>query len=188
MKNTMVKLYTDDDLWNAVKQKRRILGIFLAVLSVWLLATSGCATWYALLPYQDPMLKWVIVIACVITALFLMFAFPFMGISYKRSKAYVKMLKFFSEGLKECCVAPFDGVDDWITHDGVDVNVADFSVPNIKRDGMMTRQILIDGEKDFPPFREGVKARMIVQGNLLLEYEILQEDEDEKEEAQDEAQ
>ena len=188
MKNAMVKLYTDDDLWNAVKQKRRILAIFLAVLFVWLLAVVGCATWYALLPYKDPMLTWVIVIACVITALFLMFAFPFMGISYRRSKAYVKMLKFFSEGLKECCIAPYDGVDDWITHDGVDVNVADFSVPNIKRDGMMTRQILIDGEKDFPPFREGVRAKMIVQGNLLLEYEILEEDEEGKEEAQDEAQ
>ena len=181
MENTMIKLYSDDDLWDAVMQKRRLLAIFLSVLGVWLIAVAGCATWYALLPYEDPMLKWVIVIACVITAVFFAFAFPFMGISYKRSKAYVKMLKFFSAGLKECCVAPFEGVDDWITHDGVDVNVADFSVPNIKRDGMMTRQIYIDGEKDFPPFEEGVRARMIVQGNLLLEYEILPKEEKEEE-------
>ena len=177
----MIQLYTDDDLWDAVKQKRRLLTIFFVVLSVWLLAIVGCSVWYAMLPYKDSMQPWVVVISCVITALFLMFAFPFMGISYKRSKAYVKMLKFFSEGLKECCVAPFEGVDDWITHDGVDVNVADFSVPNIKRDGMMTRQILIDGEKDFPPFREGVRARMIVQGNLLLSYEIVDEEQESEE-------
>ena len=188
----MIKLYSDDDLWDAVAQKRRLLAIFLVVLGIWLCAVAGCATWYALLPYKDPMLPWVIVIACVLTAVFLAFAFPFMGISYKRSKAYVKMLKFFSAGLKECCVAPFEGVDDWITHDGVDVNVADFSVPNLKRDGMMTRQIYIDGEKDFPPFEEGVRARMIVQGNLLIEYEILPNEakdaeEEEKEESKGEA-
>lgn len=176
----MIKLYSDEDLLNAVRQKRRLLMIFFAALFLWLFSAAGCAVWYAMLPYKDYMQKWVIVIVCVITAIFFMFAFPFMGISYKRSKAYVKMLKFFSEGLKECCVAPFEGVDDWITHDGVDVNVADFSVPNVKRDGMMTRQIYIDGEKDFPPFREGAKAKFVVQGNILLEYEIL-ESEEEKE-------
>lgn len=180
MDKIMIKLYSDDDLWNAVRQKRRLLAVFFAVLSVWLLAVVGCAVWYAMLPYKDSMQKWVIVIVCAVTAVFFMFAFPYMGISYKRSKAYVKMLKFFSEGLKESCVAPFEGVDDWLTHDGVDVNVADFSVPNVKRDGMMTRQIYIDGEKDFPPFREGAKAKLVVQGNILLEYEIL-ENEEEKE-------
>ena len=176
----MVKLYSDDDLWNAVKQKRRLLAIFLSVLGVWLAAVAGCAVWYAMLPYKDSMQPWVIVIVCVITAAFLMFAFPFMSISYKRSKAYVKMLKFISVGLKESFTAPFEGVDDWLTHDGVDVNVADFSVPNIKRDGLMTRQIYIDGEKDFPPFPEGARVKMVVQGNLLLEYEILDEPDKER--------
>ena len=180
MDKIMIKLYSDEDLWNAVRQKRRLLSIFFVVLGVWLLAVVGCAVWYAMLPYKDSMQKWVIVIVCAITAIFFMFAFPFMGISYKRSKAYVKMLKFFSAGLKECCVAPFEGVNDWITHDGVDVNVADFSVPNLKRDGMMTRQVYIDGEKDFPPFKEGEKAKFIVQGNILLEYEILENVEEEE--------
>ena len=91
----MVKLYSDDDLWNAVWQKRRLLAVFFSVLAVWLLAIIGCAVWYAMLPYEDSMQPWVIVIVCVLTALFFMFAFTFMGISYKRSKAYVKMLKFF---------------------------------------------------------------------------------------------
>ena len=176
----MVKLYSDDDLWNAVWQKRRLLAVFFSVLAVWLLAIIGCAVWYAMLPYEDSMQPWVIVIVCVLTALFFMFAFPFMGISYKRSKAYVKMLKFFSEGLKESFVAPFEGVDDWITYDGVDGNVADFSVPNVKRDGMMTRQVYIDGEKDFPPFKEGAKAKLVVQGNILLEYETENETEEEE--------
>ena len=32
------KLYTDDDLWNAVMQKRKLLAVFLAVFGVWLVA------------------------------------------------------------------------------------------------------------------------------------------------------
>ena len=62
----MIRLYNDDDLWNAVGQKRRLLAVFFAALGVWLLAAAGCATWYAMLPYEDPMLPWVIVIVCVI--------------------------------------------------------------------------------------------------------------------------
>ncbi|MDE5897591.1 MAG: hypothetical protein K2H43_07240, partial [Clostridia bacterium] len=66
-----------------------------------------------------------------------------------------------------------EGIDDWTTHDGVDVNVANFAVKNIKRDETMTRQIYVDGEKDFPAFEEGKYARLVSQGNLLIEYELL---------------
>ena len=90
------------------------------------------------------------------------------------------MLRYISLGLKEGAVAPFEEVDDWTTRDGVDVNVADFSVPNVKRDGTMTRQVYVDGEKDFPPFEAGMTVRMVTQGNLLLEYEILENHSEDK--------
>ena len=83
------------------------------------------------------------------------------------------MLKFISLGLKEYAVLPFAGIDDWITRDGVDVNVATFRVRNVKRDEEMIRQIYVDGEKDFPPFEEEQTVRVVSQGNLLIEYEIL---------------
>ena len=31
----------------------------------------------------------------------------------------------------------------------------------------------MDGEKDFPPFEVGDMVRIVTQGNLLIEYEIL---------------
>ena len=40
----------------------------------------------------------------------------------------------------------------------------------------MIRQIYVDGEKDFPPFEEGQQVRIVSQGNLLIEYEILSQD------------
>ena len=85
------------------------------------------------------------------------------------------MLRFITVGLKEYSVAPFAGIEDWTTRDGVDVNVATFRVHNIKRDEDMIRQIYVDGEKDFPPFEEGEEVRFVSQGNLLIEYEIIKE-------------
>ena len=169
----MTKIYSDSDLWNAVMQRRRLLAIFLSVSCVVFLALAGLVTYYILLPYKDPNATWVTVVACVIAGVYVIFSFPFMGISFKRCHAYCKMLKFISVGLKEYSVLPFEGIDDWTTRDGVDVNVATFAVRNIKRDETMIRQIYVDGEKDFPAFEEGKTARLVSQGNLLIEYEIL---------------
>lgn len=170
----MTKLYSDADLWDSVMQKRRILGVFFAVTAVWAAGFAALLTYFIMLPYNDPNGTWVKIVTCVLTGLYILFLFPYMGICFKRSRAYCKMLKFISLGLKEYTVAPFEGIEDWTTRDGVDVNVATFSVYNIKRDEKMTRQIYVDGEKDFPPFEEGKQVRIVSQGNLLIEYEILE--------------
>ena len=38
----MVKLYSDEDLWNAVMQRRKLLAIFFSVLVVWLAGFACC--------------------------------------------------------------------------------------------------------------------------------------------------
>lgn len=172
----MVKLYCDRDLWEAVRQYRKLLAGFLIATAVFIAGFAAFLTYYILLPYNDPNGTWTIAATCCLVALYMCFAFPYMGISFKRSRAYVKMLKFITVGLKEATVAPFLGIEDWTTHDGVDVNVALFSVKNIKRDELMTRQIFVDGEKDFPAFVEGRSAKIVSQGNLLIEYELLAEE------------
>ncbi len=172
----MTRLYTDADLYAAYMQRRRILGVFFAVTGVYAAAFIGLLVYYIMLPYEDPNQDWVIGVTCALTALYIIFLFPYMGISFKRCNAYCKMLKFISVGLKEYTVAPFAGVDDWTTRDGVDVNVATFRVHNYKRDEDMIRQIYVDGEKDFPPFEEGKTVRLISQGNLLIEYEMQKEE------------
>lgn len=175
----MIKLYSDADLWSAYHQKRRLLSIYIAVCAVCLAAVVALVVYYISLPYADPNQTWVIAVTCVIVALFLIFSFPFMGISYKRVRNYCKMLKNISVGLKEYSVLPFAGIEDWTTHDWVDVNVATFRVKNVKRDEEMIRQIFIDGEKDFPPFREGERVKLVSHGNLLIEYECLGGESDE---------
>ncbi len=170
----MTYLYRDSDLYNAVMQRRKYLAVFLSVTFLVLAGGVTFVVLYSQLPYKDPNGGWMIAVTCILVALYIMFAFPFMGICFKRCNNYCKMLKYISVGLKENFCAPFAGVEDWIVRDGVDVNVATFEVKNIKREETMLRQIYVDGEKDFPPFEEGDTVRLVSQGNLLLAYEIVE--------------
>ncbi len=170
----MVKLYSDEDLWAAHRQRSRILGVFLGVLTVYLAIFVGFLVYYISLPYADPNAKWVQWVLSIVSVLFIFFSFPFMGIKFKRSNAYYKMLRFISVGLKESSIAPFAGLEDWTTKDGVDVNVACFTVRGAKRGEDMIRHIYVDGEKDYPPFYEGDVVKFVSQGNLLLSYEIIE--------------
>lgn len=171
----IVKLYEDGDLWDAVMQRRKIFAVFAAVTAVCLGGIVTCIALYADLPYGDGNGAWMIAVSCVLAAIYVAFCFPYMGICFKRSNAYCKMLKFISCGLKECTAAPFAGVEDWTVHDGVDVNVAAFEIDSVKRDETMIRHIYIDGEKDYPPFEEGKKIKFVTQGNLLIAYEAAEE-------------
>ena len=171
----MTRLYQDSDLWNAHKQRSRILlGLYITT-ALFLAGFVSVFVYFIMLPYDDPNGTWATAVACILVALYVIFLFPYIGICFKRVHAYYKMLRFISVGLKEYTVAPFAGIEDWTTVDGVDVNVATFRVHNYKRDEDMIRQIYVDGEKDFPPFEEGQSIRMISQGNLLIEYELIKE-------------
>ena len=170
----MIQLYRDADLWDCVMQRRKIFGVFLGVTGFALICFLGITIGYTQLPYKDPAGPWLTAAACVVLALYAVFAFPFMGIKFKRCNCYCKMVKFISVGLKEHAVMPFEDIEDWLTHDGVDCNVAVFAVKNIKKDEPLRRQIFIDGEKEFPPFTVGDSVHVVSQGNLLIAYEILE--------------
>lgn len=170
----MTYLYSDEDLYAAVMQRRKYLAVFLSVTAAVFAGVVTLLALYSQLPYKDPNGPWMIAVSCVLVALYIIFSFPFMGICFKRCNSYVKMLKFISVGLKENSCVPFAGIEDWIVRDGVDVNVATFEIKNIKKEETMIRQIYVDGEKEFPPFQEGDLVRFVSQGNLLLAYEILE--------------
>ncbi len=172
----MIRLYNDLDLLAAFRQRRRLLAGFLIATGLFLAGLTLLVVFYTLLPYDAPSGTWYVVGTGVLTGVYIIFCFPYMGISYKRCNAYYKMLGFISKGRKEYAFLPFSDIDDWTTRDGVDVNVALFKVKNVKKDEELIRQIYVDGEKDFPPFKEGMQVKLISQGNLLIEYEIAEEE------------
>ena len=75
----MTKLYSDADLWNAFRQRRRILGIFFAVTGVYLAGFLALFIYYVMLPYEDPNQTWTIAVTCVLTAIYIIFLFPIWG-------------------------------------------------------------------------------------------------------------
>ena len=169
----MIKLYNDADYLAAAKQKRKLFLIFWIVTAFVAAGFIACVICYLRLPYHDERGNLIVAITSVLMALYLIFCFPYCDICLKRVRRYCKMLAFISDGLKESAVLPFEDIENWTTRDGVDVNVAVFGVRNIKRDEVMHRHIYIDGEKEFPPFQAGDMVRLVTQGNLLIEYEIL---------------
>ena len=80
----MTKLYSDKDLWDAFMQRRRILGVFFTVTGAYFAGFLAFLIYYIMLPYEDPNQGWVIGVTCALTALYIIFLFPFMGICFKR--------------------------------------------------------------------------------------------------------
>ena len=171
----METVYCDADFLSVVKQRNKILGVFWAVTAVYL---AFCGVWLAYhisLPYADPMLF--LPKLCVYTAsvLYVVFAFPFMGIKYHRVNKYYKFLYYVSEGLKNeeenyfVCFAKKD-----LQKDGVDVVSCVFKTWNKKKREWMEREVYFDPEMEWPDLEQGDRVRYIAQSNFLVQYAVLE--------------
>ena len=171
----MIKVYTDADFNNAYKQKNTVLNIFLGVLAGYLAVCIGCVIAHASLPYAHPNLwipKWISYLA---TVAFVGFAFPFMGIKYRRVNKYYKMLYYVSEGIKneeENYFVKFENSD--LQKDNVDALVCVFMTWNRKKQEWMKREAYFDCEKQLPDFSRGDLVRYVTQSNFIIQYDILQ--------------
>lgn len=188
----MTSVYSDADYLAVYKQKKRIFGVFAAVTAVYL---AFCVAWwiyYMGLPYKHSDQGWVKACVYVASAVYMIFAFPYLAIKYSRCRRYYKMLTYVSQGLKNeernyfYCFEKQD-----LQKDNVDVCSCVFETWNKKKQEWMDREAYFDCEKPLPAFESGDFVRYIVQSNFVIQYEILQkkalefeeidEDEDEAE-------
>lgn len=171
----MIKVYSDADFNAAYKQKKKVMNVFLGVLSGYLAICIGCVIYHASLPFGHANLeipKWITYIA---TALFVSFAFPYLGIKYRRVSKYYKMLYYVSEGIKneeENYFVKFQKSD--LQKDNVDVLVCVFMTWNRKKQEWMKREAYLDVEKPLPDFDRGDLVRYVTQSNFIIQYDILQ--------------
>ena len=94
----MTSVYCDADYLAVYKQKKKIFGVFWAVLAFYLAFCIAWLVFHISLPYNDPMQalpKW-----CVwsVSAIYVVFLYVFMGIKYSRINRYYKMLSYLSTG------------------------------------------------------------------------------------------
>lgn len=172
----MTTVYTDEDYNKVLDQKRGIFSVFMGVTLFYLIFCIAWLVYYVSLPYADPMQK--VVKACVFIAsgAYVIFAFPFMGIKYHRIRRYYKMMYYLSEGLKNVEENYFVGfdADREMQKDYVDVTGCVFKTWNRKKSEWMEREAYFDKEKPLPEFYRGDLVRYVVQGNFIVQYEIVE--------------
>lgn len=166
----MIDVYNDEDLLSAYKQYKRIIGVYVLVAAVYAAFVAATIIYYISLPYKDSAQTTVKVIFGVVTAAFILFSYPYLGIKLRRIKAYYRLLSGVSAGYKNTDVAYFSHIDDWEDYDRVDVNVLVFKKWNGKKREWDERKLYIDAEKDVPEFRENEEVRVVTFGNIIVQY------------------
>ena len=181
----MISVYNDQDFLAVIKQRNRVLGIFWAVTGVCVALCLSFWIYFMSLPYAHPD-AWVPkLIVSVCSVAYVIFVFPFMGIKYHRVNRYYKMMYYLSEGLKneeQNYFVCFEKKD--LQKDFVDVIGCVFKTWSKKRNEWLERDAYFDPEKPLPKFSYGDVVHYIIQGNFIVQYEVIEQaalDNDERE-------
>jgi len=166
----MTDIYTDEDLISIYRQYKKILFGYIAVAAIYVAFLAWAVVFYVSLPYNDPAQTTIKVVFGVVTAAFVFFSYPYIGIKLRRAKAYYRLLSGVSAGIKNTDVAYFSHIDDWEVYDRVDVNVLVFKKWNGKKREWDERKLYIDAEKDVPEFKENEEVLFVTFGNVLVSY------------------
>ena len=171
----METIYKDEDLLSVYRQRSKIIRIFSAVTAAYLIFCVAWVIYFSTLPYADPRQTLPKALVYAVTAVYVAFAFLFMGIKYHRVNKYYRFLYYVSEGLKYeeqnyfVCFAKKD-----LQKDFVDVISCVFKTWNKKKCEWMEREVYFDVEKEWPDLEHGDKVRYIVQSNFLIQYEVVE--------------
>ena len=170
----MATIYNDADFQAVYAQKKKILGVFWAVTLFYIAFCIGWLIYYTSLPYNDPMQALPKTCVFIVSGLYVIFLFPFMGIKFGRVRRYYKMMYYLSEGIKKeelnyfLCFEKKD-----LQKDFVDVMACVFTTWNRKKSEWMEREVYLDLEKGVPPFEQGDLVKYVVQSNFIVQYEIV---------------
>ena len=170
----MINYYTEQDFILAKRQRNFNLGIFLAVLFLYLALSAGMLAWYLLLPINSPVVTTIKLIQYPASGAFVIFSFLFMGIKYKRVNKYYKMMRNIKIGLTESDTGNFVECDDTKEiKDGVEFKSLVFLVWNKRKQDYFERKVLVFYERPFPEIPERAEVSFITHANVLMSYEIL---------------
>lgn len=170
----MVEYFHKEELEVAKKQRDKALTLYIVIASIYLLASLGIFLWYTTLPYKSPTITVVKIIHYTLTAIMVIFSFVYLGIPFKRVNKFYKMHCNIVKGLKETSTGSFFEYDDTLQEkDGVDCKALIFLEWNKYKNDFFERKVLVFEEKEYPKFEEKMNVRYVTHGNVLVSYEIL---------------
>ena len=157
----MTNVYTESDYENALKLKRRLFYIYLAIIGVGLVACVTFFIFFLELPYlSTPELtakkNLYLALVCVITGVEIIFSFVYLGIPYKRAKYYFRLLEDVKTGQKIMNESTFLQNEGYIN----EVGNVDFH----------------DKEKPMPNLKNGDIIKYVTYSNVLLSYGLKSEE------------
>ena len=171
----MTSVYSDADYLAVYKQKKRIFGVFYAVTFVYLAFCIAWLVYYISLPYADPMQTLPKTCVYIASALYVVFAFPYLAIKGSRVRRYFKLMTYLSDGLKGEEKNYFYAFEKKLLQkDNIDVWGCIFETWNKKKQEWMDREAYWDCEKPLPEFESGDFVQYIVQSNVIVQYKILE--------------
>ena len=173
----MIDYFKEEFLIQSKKQRAKTLNIYLIVLLLYISLSAVVLIRYMQLPYQAPQIGVIKTVEFIMTFIFLVFSFVYLGIKYKRVNKFYEMCKNISIGIKEEFTANFFEYDENLSvKDGVDVKSLVFLQWNKFKNDYFERKVFVFYEKPFPEFKPNDEVRFITQGNVLVSYEIIEEE------------
>lgn len=171
----MIQYFFEEEYLEVKEQRKKVLNLFFVILAIYLVVSIGMMIYYFTLPYASKAITIVKVIHHTITALMVVFTLIYFGIPYRRVNSYYKMTENLKNGLKETSTATFLRYDDDIQNkDGVDCKALIFSEWNKYKKSYYERKVLVFFEKEFPEIKENQIVTFITQSNMLVSYEIIE--------------
>ena len=175
----MTAYFTDDYLISSEKQRKKARGIYFIFVALYLAVSVVMVVWYMRLPFRSPTIKVVKWIHYTITVLFIAFSFIYLGIIYKRVNRFYKLCYNMKYGIRETFEGSFLYYDNYVADkDGVDCKSLVFLEWNKYKKNYFERKVYVFNEQPFPEMEEKAVYTFVTQGNVLIEYEKLQNLED----------
>ena len=173
----MTEYFKIEFLEQAKAQRKKTLIVFYIALALYLAMSAVVLIRYMQLPYGSPKIGTIKTVEFVLSFVFFIFSFIHLGIKYKRVNKFYVMCKNMSTGLKEEYTANFFEYDETLsTKDGVDVKALVFLQWNKFKNEYFERKVWVFYEKPFPEFKENDTVKFITQGNMLISYQIVDEE------------
>lgn len=178
----MKAVYTDKEMTNAVREKRKLLAVWLFTLVVFLAIEISLFVIYFVRVEveQDRSLQTAFtVISIAVGILYSFFSLAFFGVKYRYTKAYVKMFADMKSGNKDKSHGVVLSVNQELTEkDSVKFYSIEVECPPVRREQRNVRTLLIEKDHSIEDINEGDRIEFFAHSGILLGYEILKRTEE----------
>lgn len=174
----MTKYYSKEYKQDVIKQRKKVLSIYLIILSIFILFSAGMIFWFSTLTYKSNTVVLIKIIHYSVSFIFVLFSFFYVGIKLRRLSKFIKLCNQIEAGIMQKNQATFYEYSESMQDNmGVDCKALVFLEWNKYKKDYYERKVLVFYELPFPELIPNKKYNFNTKGNVLIEYEEVEDDE-----------